>query len=66
MGVGVGSAGCLLGVLVATFRRMVLGHCLEKMQEVAMHLSGGRLVPAEQNGPGRGDCRARFLRQSGA
>lgn len=25
VGMGVGSAGCLLGVLVATFRRMVTG-----------------------------------------
>lgn len=61
-----GALGVCLGILVATFRRMVTGHCIKKLWEVAMHLSGGRLVPAEQNGPDRGDCCARFLRQSGA
>lgn len=31
-----------------------MGYCVEKVQEVAMCMSGGRLVQPEQNGPGRG------------
>ena len=58
--------GAGLGVQVATLKRVVIGHCIEKVQEAAMPMSGGRVVHVEQTGPGRAKSSAGVLRQCDA